>query len=148
MWCIWDVQVEEGLPLETCDTLHNNVSYVGMWCVGMWFVGMWCVGMWFVGMWCVGMWFVGMWFVGMWCVSMWFVGMWCVGMWFVGMWYMWDVQVEEGLPLETCDTLHNNGAWGYTADHTPRPVDQVGMEGCVCIYCNTLQHTPAHSNAR
>ena len=103
MWCIWDVQVEEGLPLETCDTLHNNVSYVGMWCVGMWFVGMW---------------------------------------------YMWDVQVEEGLPLETCDTLHNNGAWGYTADHTPRPVDQVGMEGCVCIYCNTLQHTPTHSNAR
>jgi hypothetical protein len=34
-------------------------------------------------------------------------------------------QVEEGLPLETCDTLHANGAWGYTADHTPRPIDQV-----------------------
>jgi hypothetical protein len=33
--------------------------------------------------------------------------------------------VEEGLPLETCDTLHGNGAWGYTADHTPRSAEEV-----------------------
>lgn len=29
------------------------------------------------------------------------------------------------MPLETCDTLHRNGAWGYTADHTPRPLEEV-----------------------
>ncbi|KAJ1475480.1 alpha-L-fucosidase-domain-containing protein [Baffinella frigidus] len=28
------------------------------------------------------------------------------------------MRVESDLPLETCDTLHHNGAWGYTADRT------------------------------
>jgi len=38
------VQVEEGFPLETCDTLHNNVLYMGTWCV-VWAcgVGSWCM---------------------------------------------------------------------------------------------------------
>ncbi len=31
--------------------------------------------------------------------------------------------IDRSLPLETCDTVHANGAWGYTADHTPKPVD-------------------------
>lgn len=36
-----------------------------------------------------------------------------------------SLTVEEGLPLETCDTLHLNGAWGYTADHRPKDLDEV-----------------------
>ena len=36
-----------------------------------------------------------------------------------------SLQVEDRLPLETCDTLHQNGAWGYTADHTPRPIADI-----------------------
>ncbi len=31
--------------------------------------------------------------------------------------------IDRSLPLETCDTVHGNGAWGYTADHTPKTVD-------------------------
>ena len=36
-----------------------------------------------------------------------------------------SLRVEENLPLETCDTLHHNGAWGYTADHRPRSPQEV-----------------------
>ena len=34
-----------------------------------------------------------------------------------------SLTVDETLPLETCDTVHANGAWGYTADHTPKDID-------------------------
>jgi alpha-L-fucosidase len=48
-----------------------------------------------------------------------------------------SLEVEDSLPLETCDTLHHNGAWGYTFDHTPRPIDEVMMDefvhACRCF---------------
>mmetsp|Transcript_78494 Transcript_78494/g.211084 ORF Transcript_78494/g.211084 Transcript_78494/m.211084 type:complete len:485 (-) Transcript_78494:76-1530(-) len=36
-----------------------------------------------------------------------------------------SMTVDARLPLETCDTIHANGAWGYTHDHTPRPIDWI-----------------------
>jgi len=36
-----------------------------------------------------------------------------------------SLQVDSSLPLETCDTLHGNGAWGYTSDHTPKSMEQI-----------------------
>jgi hypothetical protein len=36
-----------------------------------------------------------------------------------------SLTVDRSLPLETCDTVHGNGAWGYTADHAPKDVDHL-----------------------
>jgi len=35
--------------------------------------------------------------------------------------------VEEDLPLETCDTLHANGAWGFTSDRTAKTREEVSF---------------------
>ncbi len=44
-------------------------------------------------------------------------------LWALGRFGHASLTIDRGLPLETCDTLHANGAWGYTADHTPKPLD-------------------------
>ena len=45
-WCMWDVQVEEGLLSKTCDTLRNNGLYVvcGVDVLCGYVVGVGCAG--------------------------------------------------------------------------------------------------------